>query len=74
MPDDIDRAQFREQQYQEDCERERRYQAAKNALAYTGECHYCGAITGGGARFCDADCRDDWERAERMKKINGRGS
>lgn len=37
--DDIDRAQFRDQQYQDDCERERRYQAAKNALQYTGQCH-----------------------------------
>jgi hypothetical protein len=32
-------------------------------LPYTGLCHWCGAITGGGRRFCDADCRDDWQRS-----------
>ena len=31
MPDDIDRAQERDLQYQADCEFERRYQAAHNA-------------------------------------------
>lgn len=26
-----------------------------------------------GLRFCDEDCRDDWEKEQRMKKITGRG-
>lgn len=71
MPDDIDRAQARDQQYTEDCERERRYQAARSALAYTGECHYCGAITGGGRRFCAVDCRDAWEHERKLKRMAG---
>lgn len=71
MPDDIDRAQFRDQQYQDDCERERRYQAAKSALQYTGQCHFCGDITGGGRRFCDADCRDAWEHERKLKRMQG---
>ena len=33
-----------------------------SGLEYTGHCHWCGDITGGGQRFCDADCRDDWQR------------
>jgi hypothetical protein len=28
--------------------------------SYTGHCHWCGEITGGGRRFCDTDCRNDW--------------
>lgn len=32
-------------------------------LPFTGYCHWCGKITAAGRRFCDADCRDDWERA-----------
>ena len=27
-----------------------------------GECHYCGEPLNDGRRFCDADCRDDWQR------------
>jgi len=71
MTDDIDRAQARDLQYQADCERERRYRAARPGLPYTGNCHYCGAITGGGRRFCDADCRDAWDRERRLKQMQG---
>lgn len=71
MPDDIDRAQERDLQYQADCEFERRYQAAKAGVAYTGTCHYCGDITGGGRRFCDAECRDGWQHEQQLKKMRG---
>jgi len=27
-----------------------------------GECHYCGEPLNDGRRFCDAECRDDWQR------------
>lgn len=36
-------------------------------LLYTGNCHNCGDITGGGRRFCDADCRDDYELRVKQK-------
>lgn len=26
-----------------------------------GFCHNCGEPVAGGLRFCDADCRDDWQ-------------
>lgn len=45
---------------------------ATSALPYTGNCHYCGDITGGGARFCDADCRDDYQRERAQLKRLGR--
>lgn len=69
--DDTDRAQARDAQYQDDCERERQYQASRGSLPYTGCCHYCGAITGGGRRFCDAECRDAYDDEARIRRING---
>lgn len=33
--------------------------------AATGVCLWCAIEVPPGARFCDRDCRDDWERAER---------
>lgn len=40
--------------------------------AYTGCCHYCGDITGGGRRFCDAECRDDYEAERHLQHIKGK--
>ena len=38
--------------------------AANNVpvIPATGACHWCDALLPVGARFCDKDCRDDWER------------
>jgi hypothetical protein len=66
MADDADRA---------DAQIEQQLEAARSvrqpSLSYTGRCHYCGAITGGGRRFCDADCRDDWQRDRIARARNG---
>lgn len=33
-----------------------------------GTCHNCGeSLTRAGARWCDKDCREDWERAQRAE-------
>lgn len=59
MIDDADRAdQHIEEVIQDAIGRARR----SPSLPYTGLCHWCGDITGGGRRFCDADCREDWDR------------
>lgn len=29
--------------------------------AATGQCLYCGEPVGPGRRWCDANCRDDWQ-------------
>lgn len=34
-------------------------------IAATGECLNCEAPVADGRRWCDADCRDDWQRAQR---------
>lgn len=59
--DDIDRAQQREQM-----DREAAIAAAANAssvppLPACGECYNCQSSVPEGVRFCDADCRTDWD-------------
>lgn len=57
----------------EELDRDLALKAAHNhapSLPYTGCCHNCGDITGGGRRFCDIDCRNDYDarlRAARLK-------
>lgn len=36
-----------------------------SSAVYTGRCLYCRAPTEEGRRWCDSDCRDDWERNNR---------
>lgn len=55
------------------CDREDKDRALAVALAReagellpaTGECHNCGASVAEGHRFCDVDCRDDWQKRNR---------
>lgn len=67
--DDLDRAQQREEQ-----DRERSLAAARSAplLPATGNCHWCDASVSGEAHFCDSDCRDMYDNAKRMERINGK--
>lgn len=39
------------------------YQSRKNEpnIIANGYCHHCGAAVGESMRWCDADCRDDWQ-------------
>jgi hypothetical protein len=72
MPDDIDRAQERDLQYQADMEIDRQYRAAHQpALAATGDCLYCGEPLAPGARFCDSVCRDAWQHERDLKLMRG---
>ena len=36
--------------------------AYKPVAEYTGQCLYCDASVPEGHRWCDADCRDGWQR------------
>jgi len=36
----------------------------KPELPATGECYNCEEELPPGARFCDSDCRDDWEKRQ----------
>ena len=65
--DDIDRAQQREEM-----DRDLAIAAARqNALPFTGDCHNCGASVPDGWRFCDSDCRDDYEREIAARRREG---
>ncbi|ELH5514493.1 hypothetical protein Q9W35_001742 [Salmonella enterica] len=48
-----------------------------NAMRYplpeTGHCHNCDEIISAGL-FCDADCRDDYEKRERFSAMRPRNS
>ena len=56
--DEADRAQARMEQ---EAELLRRRPRAPD-LPYTGQCYWCGETLPPPRRWCDADCRDDWER------------
>lgn len=34
----------------------------------TGSCLYCGEPLEGDLRWCDSECRDDWERLNKWQK------
>ncbi len=40
----------------------RRRQRLALALPYCGHCYWCGEPLKSPLRWCDADCRDDWEK------------
>jgi hypothetical protein len=68
--DDADRAADRE-----DIAREAAVAAIRRrieAMPSLGHCYYCGEALRPAKRFCDSDCRDDYERQEKMKALNGR--
>jgi hypothetical protein len=39
----------------------RQRSSARFIVGATGACLSCGATVGAGRRWCDADCRDEWE-------------
>ncbi len=41
-------------------------------LPAIGQCYSCAELVGGSLRFCDRDCLDDYERAEKARRMNGR--
>lgn len=46
---------------------------AGKTLEPMGECYMCGAeIEEEARKFCDADCRDEWDRREKLAKLQGR--
>lgn len=55
--DDTDRATVREEQARADALRERRPQGPEA----TGLCLNCERPLAAGLRWCDAECRDEWE-------------
>lgn len=66
MTDQFDRAEELEQK-----QRDIAMAYRKPTLKSCGLCHSCGEDVAGTRQFCDADCRDDYERIEAAKLRNG---
>jgi len=68
MSDDADRSDLKIEAAILDGVRKAR---AAAALPWTGYCLNCEAEVVEQLRFCDADCRDDFERLERARRLRG---
>jgi hypothetical protein len=44
----------------------------KPTLKAKGTCHYCDDDLGLGKLFCNTECRDDYEREQRIRAMQGR--
>ena len=62
MADQLDRAQ-----QEHDLHLSLQLKHRNPALPVTGYCHWCGDIAPADARFCDSDCRDDFEKDQRRR-------
>ena len=71
MPDDIDRAQEREQQIRDAALADQAHRARHRELIPCGHCHRCDEPVRGDALFCNSYCRDDWERDQAARRRNG---
>lgn len=63
MADIIDLANDRAEEILEDALKK----AKREALVPTGRCHNCDETIQPGQRFCDTDCRDDWEYRNKVQ-------
>lgn len=66
MTDLYDQATAREEE-----DRERAIARARSlaaALPFVGCCYNCDALVPDGHRFCDTDCRDDWQRRHEVTR------
>jgi len=61
VADDADRAA---KQQQEEIDRALATRRDRVGLLYTGRCHNCEENVDVPNRFCDSDCRWDWEKRE----------
>ena len=64
MPDEIDRASELEERQRADALSRVR---TRVGLLLCGACHNCGERLPAGRLFCDADCRDDFEKRTRKQ-------
>lgn len=66
--DDVDRANENAEIYLTSALSNRR----AVALRPIGYCYYCDTPVRVGVLFCAADCRDDWQREDRIRRIAGK--
>jgi hypothetical protein len=62
MTDEIDHAADEAERYLSEALRQRKPEAP----GPTGRCLFCDEIVGDTQRFCDAECRDMWDRERKQ--------
>lgn len=67
MADDIDVAQEQQQRLHDARIQDARARAGQLEVKATGYCLSCGEPLAAGLRFCDTDCRDDYQKINRMR-------
>lgn len=70
LADPVDRASLEEQRNLE-LTIKAALSAKPKALPYTGLCYNCSESMAPGNRFCDTDCRDDYEKRESSRSRRG---
>ena len=68
MPDIGDIATYHAEQEEKLRKLQRERAKPPSGLPFIGSCHNCGESLLSPLRFCDADCRDDWEARERSRR------
>lgn len=71
--DEFDRAQEIEERDRALCVFAALHPPKTDHIEPVGRCHNCGEELPPGALFCDAECRADYEKRQRMKRITGKG-
>ena len=69
MTDIFDRASDAEERDRELALKTQRARAERDKLIPTGRCYFCEGDIPAGRLFCDGDCRDDFEREQKRRRI-----
>lgn len=72
MADELDRAEAYMEQMQTAAIANVLAKAPEQALCPKGICYNCDEPLAAGRPFCDADCREDYDRARSAQQRNGR--
>lgn len=73
FPDPVDRASHEGQlELERALAAAKAKQAAERPLPYKGTCYNCDEPLDRGERFCDEDCRDDYDWRTKRRSANGK--
>lgn len=68
--DPLDYASETAQQFNDSSIKQVRDQVGSR-LPAVGQCYYCQEYVDNHLRFCDVECRDDWEMEQKQRKASG---
>jgi hypothetical protein len=71
MSDDADRAECLIEQHLDDALAEAHEHAIVPEVEPTGVCLYCHIRLLTAKRWCDADCRNDWDHERKLRMLQG---